>query len=106
MMTRMRAGFFSQGNDGILKARAVEDQLMHETWEVPTYDLLPKLRALAIPTLVITGDHDFMGAAGERIAAAIPGAQLVTIKDCGHFAFMERADEVRRAIDGFFARGR
>lgn len=104
MMARMRAGFFSQGKDGILKARAVEDQLMHDTWEVAGYDLLPKLGSLRVPTLVIAGDHDFMVGAAERIAGAIPDAQLVTIKDCGHFTFMECADEVRIALKGFFRR--
>jgi len=32
---------------------------MRDTWEVPGYDLLSRLRRLDIPTLVITGDHDF-----------------------------------------------
>jgi proline iminopeptidase len=104
MMARMRAGFLSQGKDGILKARAVEEQLMRGTWEVPGYDLLPQLAGLAIPTLVIAGDHDFMAGAAERISEAIPGAELVTLKDCGHFAFLECAGEVRNALNSFFAR--
>ena len=106
MMARMKAGFVRQGKDGILEARAVEDRLMHDTWDVAGYDLLPRLRALRVPTLVIVGDHDFMVAAGEHIAAAIPGAELVKIKDCGHFAFLERPDEVRAAFAKFFGRGR
>jgi proline iminopeptidase len=104
MMERMRAGFLSQGKDGIVKARAVEDQLMRDTWEVPGYDLLPKLAGLAIPTLVIAGDHDFMVGAAVRIAAAIPRAALVTLRDCGHFAYLECAGEVRIALNSFLAR--
>ena len=106
MMTRMRAGFFNQGKDGILKARAVEDRLMRDTWEAPGYDLLPRLAGLAVPTLVIAGEHDFMAPAAERIAGAIPRAELVSGKDCGHFAFMECADVVRSAVNRFFARPR
>jgi proline iminopeptidase len=104
MMARMRAGFLSQGKDGIVKARAVEGQLMRDTWEVAGYDLLPKLAGMAVPTLVIAGDHDFMVGAAERIAGAIPSAELVTIKGCGHFAFLECAGEVRNALKSFFGR--
>jgi proline iminopeptidase len=60
LMATMKAGFISQGKDGIVKARAVEDRLMRDTWQVDGYDLLPKLRSLNIPTLVISGDHDFI----------------------------------------------
>jgi proline iminopeptidase len=105
MMARMKVGFVNQGRDGILKARAVEDRLMRDTWEVPGYDLLAKLAGLVVPTLVIAGDHDFMLKAAESIAHAMPRAELLNVKDCGHFAFLECADEVRKAIDSFFGRG-
>ena len=73
-----------------MKARAVEDRLMRDTWQVDSYDLLPKLQALNIPTLVIWGDHDFIPREiAAHIARAIPNVQLVTLKDCGHFAYME-----------------
>lgn len=106
MMARMRAGFFSQGKEGILKARAVEDRLMRDTWEVPGYDLLPKLTGLRVPALVIAGDHDFMAGAADRIGRAMPRAEVVTFKDCGHFASLECAGELRSALNSFFARGR
>ena len=105
MMARMKAGFVRQGKDGIIKARAVEERLMRDTWEVPSYDLLPQLAKLAVPTLVIAGDHDFMVGAAEHLARAIPRAELVTVKDCGHFAFMECSGEVRGALS-FFVRHR
>ena len=104
MMARMRAGFLAQGKDGIVKARAVEDRLMRDTWEVPGYDLLPRLAVLGVPTLVIAGDHDFMAGAAARIAGTIPGAELVTIKSCGHFAFLECAPDLREALTSFFKR--
>lgn len=90
---------------GILKARAVEEQLYRDTWQVPDYDLLPKLRDLNIPTLIIAGDHDFIPVdVAERIAQAFPNATLVTLEDCGHFAYLECAGRVRRALDDFFRR--
>ena len=105
LMARMKAAFVSQGKEGIVKARAVEDQLMRDTWHDAGYDLLPKLGALRIPTLVITGDHDFIPReVAEHAAHAIPGARLVVLEDCGHFAYLERAGEVRSALDEFFQR--
>ncbi len=66
------------------------------------YDLLPKLRALAIPTLVIAGDKDFIPAEiAQHIASAIPGAQLVTLDNCGHFSYLECPADVRKAFDAF-----
>src|SRR5262249_28339770 len=107
LMATMKAGFISQGKEGIVKARAVEDRLMRDTWQMDGYDLLPKLQTLSIPTLVISGDHDlFPGEIAEHIARAIPNAQLVTLRNCGHFTYLECAGDVRSAFDGFFRRTR
>ena len=103
LMAAMKAAFTRQGSEGILKARAVEDRLMSDTWQVAGYDLIPKLRRLRIPTLVIAGEGDFIPVAvAEHIARAIPGAKLVTIKECGHFAYLECAGDVRDAFNDFF----
>lgn len=103
LILRMQARFIEQGKDGILKSRAVEDRLVNETWASPNgYDLHPKLKDLNIPTLVITGDHDFFPFAAEHIAQAIPGARLVTLKDCGHFPYLECPAPLREQIDAFF----
>jgi pimeloyl-ACP methyl ester carboxylesterase len=75
---------------------------MADSWNVPTYDLMPRLRCLKIPTLVLTGDHDFIPAAiAQHIASAIPNARLVTLKGCGHFAYLECPDDVLRVIREF-----
>ena len=103
LMATMKAGFTSQGKEAIVKARAVEDQLMRDTWQVDGYDLLPRLRNVRIPTLVISGDHDFIpGEIAVHIAKAIPNARLVTLKNCGHFTYLECAGGVRNAFDDFF----
>ena len=102
LILRMQARFTEQGKDGILKSRAVEDRLVNETWASPHgYDLHPKLKDLNIPTLVITGDHDFFPFAAEHIAQAIPGARLVTLKDCGHFPYLECPAPLREQINTF-----
>lgn len=90
LILRMQARFIEQGREGILKSRGVEDRLVNETWASPNgYDLHPKLKSLNIPALVITGDHDIFPFAAEHIAQAIPGVRLVTLKDCGHFPYLE-----------------
>ncbi|HSE32377.1 MAG TPA: alpha/beta hydrolase [Pyrinomonadaceae bacterium] len=103
LMVTMQAAFKSQGSEGIVKARAVEDRLMLDTWQVPGYDLTPKIRSLRIPTLVIAGDHDFFPIeVASHISDAIPNAQLVTMKNCRHFAYLECPGDVRKALVGFF----
>lgn len=102
-MVRLSSSFT---REGILKARAIEARLMTDTWSSPDYDLLQKLKSLRIPTLVISGDHEFIPAAtAEHITQAIPNARLVMLKGCGHFTYLECPVAVREQIDIFF-RGR
>ena len=104
-MSRMAAAFRSQGSEGILKAWAVEERLYADTWSMPGYDLLPRIRNLRIPTLVIVGEQDFIPPAiGHEIAQALPDSTLVTIPRCGHFAYLECGSAVRSALKDFFAR--
>jgi len=101
LITRMHADFTQ---DGVLKARAVEDRLMQETWAKADFDLLPQLKTLKLPTLVLSGDHEFIPASSaEHIAQAIPNARLVTLKDCGHFTYMECPVPVHNEIDALIA---
>ena len=77
---------------------------MKETWALPGYDLLPKLKSVKVPTLVLSSDHDFIpSSTPEHIAQAIPNARLVTLKNCGHFSYLECPEAVRKPIDAFFA---
>jgi proline iminopeptidase len=105
LMARMTAGFARQGSEGIVKARAIEERLYHDTWQQEDYDLHPRLRRLQVPTLVIAGGDDFIPIeVAEHIAGAIPGARLVAIPGCGHFAYLECPADVRNALDDFFQR--
>ncbi|HKO67575.1 MAG TPA: alpha/beta fold hydrolase [Burkholderiaceae bacterium] len=83
----------------ILKARGIEDRLYAQTWLSPEYDLLAKLRQLKAPTLVIHGEHDLVPLdCARNVAEAVPGARLVVLSECGHFAYLERPVEVHSAI--------
>lgn len=102
IVARMGASFTKEG---VLKARAVEARLMSETWASRDFDLLPKLRALRIPTLVITGDRDFIPAfAADHITCALRNARMLTLKDCGHFSYMECPAAVHEAIGAFLGK--
>lgn len=90
--------------EGVLKARAIEERLMEDTWLSGTYDLLPQLEHLRVPTLLIHGEHDFIPLeCAAHIAEAIPNARLTVLRGCGHFAYMEAPEEFLQAIRDFFA---
>jgi pimeloyl-ACP methyl ester carboxylesterase len=63
-------------------------------------DSRPLLRSIHCPTLVLVGAQDEATppALSEEMAAAIPGARLVTVPDCGHLSTMERPEVVTRAL--------
>jgi proline iminopeptidase len=88
--------------EGIVKAREIEERLYNETWLLSEYDLIPKLKRLSIPALIIHGDYDFIPIeCAVHIAQAIPGARFVLLRECGHFSYIERPDEVRKEITDF-----
>ena len=92
--------------EDILKARTIEERLYAQTWDATGYDLTVKLGRSRPRPLVVHGDHDFIPVACARnIAAAVPGARLVVLNDCGHFSYLERPDEVEHAIVEWFPPG-
>lgn len=63
-------------------------------------DSRPSLGAIACPTLVLCGREDSATplAMSQEIAAAIPGATLEIVEDCGHLSTMERPEAVNAAL--------
>lgn len=63
-------------------------------------DSRPLLPSVVCPTLVLCGRQDAVTplAESQAMAAAIPGAKLVVLEDCGHFAPMEQPDQVTQAL--------
>lgn len=101
LMERLRA---SLTKENILQGRAIEDRLWSETFETSGYSLLPQLRQVALPTLVLHGEDDLVPVTcAAHIAEAIPGARLVVLPDCGHFSYIESPDELHTAMTDFFA---
>ncbi|MEV4376934.1 alpha/beta fold hydrolase [Streptosporangium sp. NPDC049644] len=63
------------------------------------------LRRIAVPTLVVVGEHDTITgvAESEELARGIPGSGLTTIADAGHAANQERPEEFNAAVLRFLA---
>ena len=85
-----------------LDARTVYE---HRAWNASgallgAFNTLDKLPGITTPTLVIAGRHDGITPpepGAERIAAAIPGAELAIFENSGHYPFIEEQE-------GFFAK--
>lgn len=58
------------------------------------------LAKIAAPTLLITGDEDKVGTVPSVTAmkTAIANAQMLVLKECGHWLTVESPDEVNRAL--------
>ncbi len=77
-----------------------------EIWE--HFDLRPLLPSLAMPTLVITGERDFITgpACAAELTDGIPAAETVVLPGSGHMIFVEAPEEFREAVLGFLLAGR
>jgi len=69
-----------------------------QAWQPP----MDKIRALALPTLLVVGRRDQMTPqkAGRALASEIPGAKLVTL-DAGHSMMSEAPRELLQALRDF-----
>jgi pimeloyl-ACP methyl ester carboxylesterase len=63
-------------------------------------DSRPLLASIRVPTLVLVGEQDVATppALSDEMAAAIPGARLVKVAECGHLSTMERPEVVTKEL--------
>ena len=68
------------------------------------YDLVEQMKALTVPTLVMTGDEDWpcLGP-GILMKQNIPSAALTVMPNCGHAINLEDPDEFNRLVGNFMA---
>jgi proline iminopeptidase len=70
-----------------------------------TFDLRPGLPKIIAPTLVITGEDDFItGPVCAADFASIPDVRTVLLPDSGHFIFVEAPDRFRAEVTSFLSR--
>jgi pimeloyl-ACP methyl ester carboxylesterase len=68
------------------------------------YELVDQMKALTVPTLVLTGDEDWPCLApGILMKQHIPTAALAVMPNCGHAINIEDPDEFNRLVGGFLA---
>lgn len=91
-------------------AAEVEDDLPNaaamKSWETdgfPTFDLRAELPSIAAPTLVITGDDDFVTGptCAREVAALVPSSELVILQECGHMLWVEQREAFAEAVTRF-----
>jgi len=89
--------------------------LQVENWDAALWQLtlvsrasgLPeRLDEFDLPILVITGDDDRIVPTADsiRLAAELPGAELVVIANAGHVPHEEQPDEFMRAVTRFLSK--
>ena len=98
----------SRANDAALKAvylamcRAVGAQayVRQQKAIMARADSRPLLPSIRCPTLVLVGAQDEATPPNlsEEIAAAVPGARLIKIAECGHLSTLEQPDAVSQAL--------
>ncbi len=82
---------------------ADRDVLLQRVDMIGAHDTLDRLPNISTPCLVLCGDHDV--AVGmplaQELAAAVPDATLVILRDAGHLIERERAEDFYRIVSDF-----
>lgn len=69
------------------------------------WDIMPRLREIHIPTLVVGGRFDHATPLlTERLHRGIPGSEWVTFENSGHFPHLEEAVHYLEVLSGFLDR--
>ena len=76
-----------------------------EIWE--HFDMRPLLPSLTMPTLVITGEQDFITgpACAAELAEGIPTAKTIVLPGAGHMIHIEAPERFREAVLSFLGVG-
>ena len=85
----------------------IEAYLRQQNAIIARPDYRSLLPSIACPALVLCGRQDRLTPLenSEQMAAAIPGAKLVVVEECGHLPTLERPAEVNRAMRSWLQRG-
>jgi proline iminopeptidase len=87
-------------------ARYSAAALNHGMGLLATFDTRARLREIALPTLLVGGDDDWITPAQrtvERLHTGIRDSKLAVIPECGHFPMIERPARFLDEVRGFVA---
>jgi len=80
----------------------VTGRVQQSTWEsLGDFDLLPALRTLRVPTLVVHGRQDPIPLESAAAIADALGAERCWLDDCGHVPYVEQPAALRAAVSAF-----
>lgn len=72
---------------------------------VGKYDITSDLKSIHSPTMIIQGRDDVLDVGvAEKTRDGIPGATLVVLEDCGHFAWIEQPAALKASMMPFVSR--
>ena len=74
---------------------------------LPFFDVTGQLPGLRVPTLVVSGDDDWIAPlehAAHRLVHLIPEAELAVVAGTGHFPFLERPDATAELLQEWLNR--
>ena len=72
----------------------VMEEMLKTSWLRPNVNLIPKLRRLRTPTTLIHCYEDIVPYwVAQEIKKAIPNSELILLKKCGHFPYIERKNK-------------
>jgi pimeloyl-ACP methyl ester carboxylesterase len=78
----------------------IDEARKYEPWDVRS-----ELDKITDPTLIIAGEHDFIGGLrwARQMHESINGSRLVTLSRSGHFGHLEEPDAFAQAVRDFIA---
>lgn len=83
----------------------VTGRVQQSVWEsLGDFDLIPDLRALRIPTLVVHGRQDPIPLESSAAIADALGAERLWLDDCGHVPYVERPEALFATVAEFLDR--
>lgn len=74
---------------------------------LPRFSTVDRLPALRAPTLIVSGDDDWIAPpthGAERLGRLIPDATVAMVGDCGHFPFVERPERFQADVRAWLDR--
>ena len=78
---------------------------LYKDTSIASYDLHPALARIHCATLIVGGEQDLVSPeALESIHAKIGGSELLMLRECGHFPFVERAGDFFPPVESFLGR--
>lgn len=112
MYKAIQSLYFVTSDPEILEARLKGVKVHHEThnWayanNIPTFNLVDRLKTIQVPMLVLCGRHDWITplAASEEIAREVPNSRLVVFEHSGHSPQREEPEKFYREVRQFLAK--